>query len=137
MKFPFVILPRSVYELLLAERAKSARLTKTIVRMKVAGGTVVGPRLQLAPREVDELDEAINSNKYADRPAVRRGLMRFKERELRKGTPRSEIERAIHEWTDRRGPSPADEDDGSGDAIELVFDDNNPSDQRLKAGITS
>jgi hypothetical protein len=131
MKFPFIILPRAVYDQMVRQAderdAANRRLTRTIVKMKVAGGSI--PRatqgMRLQPAEPDPIDQAIAENKHAAaRPAVRKALQDYADRERKKGTRPERILEAINKWS--APPAEDDEDDSDpndDDTIALVVDD--------------
>lgn len=109
MKLPFVLVPRVVFDQMVKandeERERTRRLTKTIVQMKVAGGTVQRAALggRLPPRQVSEFDQqvadAIESNKHSRRPGFAAAQMGFVERELAKGTDKDKILDRLRNWS--------------------------------------
>jgi hypothetical protein len=129
-KFPIV--PRSIYEDVKAQLERSERerrrLTRTIVKMKVAGGSIprIAQGVRLAPAEYDPFEEAIANNKHAaSRPAVRKALQDFVAREQKKNTRPEKILEALRTWNAVRSESSEDDEslDDDNDTIAFITDD--------------
>lgn len=133
MKFPFVFMSRTVYDQMVKdsadERERTARLTRIIVKMKVAGGSI--PRAlsagRLPPRELTEFEidvqRAIDRNPHANRPGFRGQMATFVERALADGIDQKRILTKLRTWhlvTNADGAEPEVTDD---DVIPLVFED--------------
>ena len=126
MKFPFVILPRRVYDDLMADRQQDRtdkrRMLRTIVKMKVSGGIIPrSPSMKVVPREPDPIEKAIDENKHArSNPRIRAALMKYADREREKNTPLAEIERVLRTWSDPNARGDDDDDGGGSDYIRIA-----------------
>ena len=123
MKFPFVVLPRSAYDQLLAERDRCARLTKTIVRMKLAGGVLVRPtaaKREDGPRDafLRAARAAIDADKHSARPGFAASQLTWAEREYDKGTDPNAIIERLRKWHNVKASE--DDDDDDDDVIPIV-----------------
>jgi|SRR5579872_5335684 len=118
---PFFV-PSSVLDDLRAElrelRAERRRLTRIIVKMKVAGGSIplVRQGVQLPPKPADPLMKIIDENPHAKRnSAVRKALVDYLERERAAGINEQKIAGVLSTWSKVAGHN-----DDSDDTIALV-----------------
>lgn len=108
MKWPFLILPRSVYDD--QQAASKARddantkrineLTNTIIDLKMSGAQVVRHTgIRLEPKEETEIERVIRENKHARRdPRVARALQKYADDALADGKPESEVLEKLANW---------------------------------------
>jgi hypothetical protein len=113
-----------VREQLRDERDRTKKLTRIICRMKVNGGTLprVPAGVRLPPHEPDPFERAIDENRHASRPQVRRALSAFVEREREKGTDAQLILRRLRTWDSVNAANTAADDDDE-DTIAVVVQD--------------
>lgn len=122
MKFPFVVLPRSAYELLLAEREETKKLTGTITDMKLAGGVLVRPTAAVkredTPRDVfvRAARAAIDADSHSARPGFAAAQLTWAEREYDKGTDPNAIIERLRTWHKVN----TEDDDDDDDVIPIV-----------------
>lgn len=107
MKWPFLL--RSVHEETVTDlrrrlddsETERRKLVRTIVKMKVAGGTI--PRaldgVRLEQRERNPFEKAVDENpRCKNNPLLRRHLLGWADREREKGVPEKEILDKLSSW---------------------------------------
>lgn len=131
MKLPFVILPRDVYEHLLKtnvdERDRTRRLLKLVTKLKLNGAILprtpitTYPSSAVDPRSTEEkqIDDAIESHKYANRPGIRTALRTYVERSRRDNIPAARIIHTLQNWSNLTAPSADDVADDDDDLIAI------------------
>lgn len=121
---PFVIVPRSVYEQMVATQAK---MTDAVINMKLAGGIVVKPPGARPAKEPSEFEKAVESairaNKHAStRPGIAARLRAFAFEQLDAGKAPADILERLHTWSSPHREDP-DEKPEPDDVIKIVIEE--------------